>query len=81
MNGVRHGGGNVQVLVRQVGTGIEAMISDSGQGFGSLRAGLPDSDATSGRGLFLIASLTDVLAVSCNDHTEVTLRKRLPVAA
>jgi len=74
-NVVRHAPGPVEVRLTVAPDGAELSVIDSGPGFSrALRA--PESLAESGRGLHLVGSLADELAIDPNATGGTTVRAR-----
>jgi anti-sigma regulatory factor (Ser/Thr protein kinase) len=78
MNGMRFGGGRVDVRVWLRNGRVVASVKDRGLGFSSQRPSLLDLTATGGRGLYVIRYLMDQVAIDCSKGTEVRMEKRLP---
>jgi len=80
MNGLRCGGGEVDVHVWLRSGRVIASVKDHGAGFACRRQVLPDPTATGGRGLYLIRCLMDAVEIECSRGTLVHMEKRLPAA-
>jgi len=78
MNGLRCGGGEVDVHVWLRSGRVIASVKDHGAGFACRRQALPDPMATGGRGLYMIRCLMDDVEIECSRGTLVHMEKRLP---
>lgn len=56
-NAVRHGRPPVDMMLRRVGNGVRVEVHDEDPAEPAATAGLPDLDAESGRGNFLVESV------------------------
>jgi anti-sigma regulatory factor (Ser/Thr protein kinase) len=79
-NGLRCGGGEVDVHVWLRSGRVIASVKDHGAGFAFRRQVLPDPTATGGRGLYMIRCLMDAVEIECSRGTLVHMEKRLPAA-
>jgi len=77
MNGLRSGGGVVDIQVQVGSARVIASVEDHGPGFSYSRPEWPDALATTGRGLCIIRSLMDRVEVGCTTSTRVLVEKRL----
>jgi anti-sigma regulatory factor (Ser/Thr protein kinase) len=57
-NAVRHGRPPVEMLLRRTGRSVRVEVHDEDASSGPRHGGLPDLDAESGRGLFLVEAVS-----------------------
>ena len=72
-NVVKHSNGRkIEVELKLSPGRLTGFVRDDGRGFAQSKRGLPRPDATGGRGLYLLQSLTDEWDVDTSDGTRVS---------